>query len=236
MASMNPGLAKLVEKQMRNWELARTQRPAKPKAQGEEVADFIAISRAVGAGGAAGADIANDLGGRLGWPVFNKEILQAMAGDDPIRERLYNSMDERDVGWLEESLRSLMQGEFQKNDYFHCLIATVLSLARKGPAVFLGRAADLILPRDRGFRVRLMASAEHCVASYAEHQKLSTKAARQEVERIEAERADFVRRHFKIEADEPSRHDLIINLESFSAARAVEMILSARKLRRGGAG
>jgi cytidylate kinase len=233
MPSMNPGITKLVEKQMRNWEIARRQRPVEERPPQKEVEGFIAISRAVGAGGAAGADVANTLGRRLGWPVFNKEILQAMAKDDPTRERLYNSMDERDLGWMEESLRSLMQGVFKKNDYFHRLTETVLALARQGPAVFLGRAADQILPKNRGFRVRLMASPERCIESYAEHHSLGIEQAREEVERIEQERAEFVHRHFRIEASEPSRHDLIINLDYFSAEQAVELILSARKLHGG---
>ena len=230
-AFRNPAIAKLVEKQLRNWEIAQSQRPARPEPGRKEVEDFIAGSRAVGAGGAAGAGIANVLGARLGWPVFNKEILHAMAADDPTRERLYNSMDERDLSWLEESLRSLMESSFKKNDYFHRLTATVLALARQGPAVFRGRAADLILPQDRGFRVRLAASRQHCIKSYAEHHGIDLEQARTEVERIETERADFVRNHFGIDAAEQSRHDLIINLDRFSADQAVELILAGLNMR-----
>jgi len=229
MPPMNPAIAKLVEKQMRNWEIARSQGPVVDTRR-PEVADFIAVSRAVGAGGAAGARIAGLLGETLGWPVFNKEILQAMAEDDFTRERLYHSLDERDIGWLEESLRSLMEGTFKKNDYFNKLTSTVLALARQGPAVFRGRAVDLILPRGRGFRVRLIASRESCVRSYAEHHSLDPEAAREELDRIEEERAEFVRRQFKIEACSPDRHELTLNLDSFSPDQAVELILRARDL------
>lgn len=231
MPSMSPGMSKLVEKQLRNWEIARSQRPTDAKAEPVEVADFLALSRAVGAGGAAGADIAHAVGQKLGWPVFNKEILQAMAADDPTRERLYKSMDERDIGWVEESLRALMQGAFKKNDYFHRLTEAVLAIARQGPAVFRGRAADLILPRARGFRVRLTASREHCVKNYAEHHNCDAEQASTEIDRIGTERADFVRKHFGVEASQESRHDLTINLESFSAYQAVELIITGMETR-----
>ena len=47
-ASSDAALAKLVERQMRNWELAKTQRLAVAEPQRREVEDFIAISLAVG--------------------------------------------------------------------------------------------------------------------------------------------------------------------------------------------
>ncbi|HUU83437.1 MAG TPA: cytidylate kinase family protein [Phycisphaerae bacterium] len=229
--SGNPAHAKLVEKQLRNWEIARSQRPTPPPVRKKEVEDFIAISRAVGAGGAAGSQIVSVLGAKLGWPVFNKEILQAMAADDPTLERIYDSMDERDLSWVEESLRSLVEGSFKKNDYFRRLTTTVLALARQGPAVFRGRAVDLILPRDRGFRVRLTASPASCIRNYAEHHEIDLGRARTELARIETDRAEFVRHHFAIDPAEQSRHDLIINLDRFTADQAVELILRGLKMR-----
>ena len=230
-ASRHPDLAKLAEKQLRNWEIARSQRPAQPAPRPIEVEDFVACSLAVGAGGAAGAQIAGRLGARLNWPMFDKEILQAMADDDPTRERIYHSLDERDLSWLEESLGSLAQSSFKKNDYFHRLTTTVLALALQGPAVFRGRAADLILPQDRGFRVRLTASRQSCIDGYAQQQDLDPTRAGEEVERIESERADFVQRHFGVAAAEQSRHDLIVNLDRFTADQAVDLILAAREMR-----
>ena len=227
----NVGVEKLVERQMRNWELARSQRATPPPAERPEVEPFVAVSRAVGSVGPAGADIPATLGERLGWPVFDKEILQAMADDDRIRQQLYASMDERDLGWFEESLRALMHGEFTKNDYFHRLTRTVLAIARQGSTVFVGRAADLILPRHRGLCVRLTVSGEQCVRNYAEQHKISPDQARAEVQRIETERAEFVQRHFKVDAADQNRHDLIVNLEQFTPDQAVELILTALKMR-----
>ena len=108
--------ARLVERQMRNWELARAQRLSVPAPQRKEVEDFIAVSRAVGAGG---VEVAARLGEALSWPVFDREILDVMAGDDEMRRQVYASMDERDMSWFEETASSLLQPEVVKNDYFH---------------------------------------------------------------------------------------------------------------------
>ncbi len=218
---------KLVERQMRNWELARAQRPTEPAAIQNEVEDFIAISRAVGAGG---LDVATRLGETLKWPVFDRQILDIMAGDNELRRRIYASMDERDMGWCEETLQVLLRPEFVKNDYFHRLTKTVLTLARQGHAVFLGRGVDLILPRDVGFRVRLVASHETCVAHYSERHGLSREEADTEIVRVEREREEFIHRHFQAEAADQARYDLVINMGQFSREQAVDVILEARQV------
>ena len=144
----DPGLSKIVEKQMRNWEISRAQQVGTLKRGEAEVADFVTISNIVGAGG---NEVAALLAEELNWPVFDRQILSTMAGDDDVRTRLYRSMDERDLGWFENVFRSLMQEEFRKNDYFHSLTETILCLARQGPAIFVGRSDSLrhVPPRDR---------------------------------------------------------------------------------------
>ncbi len=218
-----PGIAKLVEKQMRNWELARAQRLDVPEQQRLQVEHFVTISRQVGAGGLPFGSL---LAERLGWPLFDREILQVMAGDDAVRRRIYDSLDERDVTWREATLRSLVQPEIVKDDYFHRLTQTVLSLARQGRAVFVGRGADRILPRDLGLRVGLVAPIEARVRHMADLRTMPQEQAREEVARIESERADFIRRHFGVDAADPTRFDLTINIDRLPVDAAVDLVLN----------
>ncbi|HEY3244139.1 MAG TPA: cytidylate kinase-like family protein [Phycisphaerae bacterium] len=224
-----PEVSLLAERQMRNWELARRQRVARsaPETapQGEA---FVCISRAVGSGGSRVAQL---LGERLGWATFDREILQFMAGDDRLRAQLYESMDERDESWLESVVRCLLEGDFHRDDYCHRLVDTVLRLARKGPAVFLGRATDLFLPQAAGLRVRIIAPREVCLRNFAARRQLDLEEARRTIERIERERAEFIRHHFQREAEDPTRYDLIINRQRFSEAQAVELIVAGLRVR-----
>jgi cytidylate kinase len=154
-----------------------------------------------------------------------------MAGDDQVRTRLYEKMDERDTNWLESMIRNLLQGEYRKEDYLYRLSEAVLALARQGPAVFLGRGADFVLPQDRGLRVRLMAPDETRIGMYAKQHNCDEDTARAEIARIEREREDFFRRCFgKMRAD-PTRFDLMVNLGRMSQPEAVEVILAALRLR-----
>lgn len=217
-------IGRVVEKQMRNWELACAQRHQEATADQPQVAEFIAISRMVGVGGSA---VAAALGEKLGWPVWDRRILDVMAGNDDLRRRIYGSMDERDLDWLEEALRATGQPEFVRNDYFHVLRKTVLSLARQTGAIFLGRGADQILPRNSGLRVRLVAPLDWRIRQFADRAKLSATEASYEVRRIDRERNEFVWRHFGISADDPIRYDLTLNLASIAHDGVVELIRSA---------
>ncbi len=219
---------RLVERQMRNWELDRAVRRARPEAQRAEIEPFVAISRQVGAGG---REVAMLLGERLGWAVFDKEILHAMAGDDATRERVYASMDERDLGWFAEMMRSLLDRSFVRNDYFHRLTKTVFSIARNGRAVFLGRGIGWLLPRTAGLRVRIVAPLEIRLRSYCAQNKMAADEACATMERLEQERAQFINAHFGADVADPSEYDLTVNLGRFSTVQAVDLIETANKLR-----
>jgi cytidylate kinase len=216
--------AALVDRQMRNWELARSQRLSTPAVERPEVEDFICVSRMVGVGDA----VSNLLASRLGWPIFDKQILATMAGDDSRRRQVYASMDERDISWWEDVLNPLIRSGERRNDYYPRLCETVLSLARQSPSVFIGRGLDRVLPSRLGFRVQLVAPLEVRVGRYADAHGLDAAAARREIERIETDRSKFIRHHFGVDATDPLRHDLTVNVDRLPVASAVEIILHAR--------
>ena len=226
----SPEIEKIVDRQLRNWELRRTQRSHVDEARRPDVEDFIAISRQVGAGA---SEIASALATQLKWPRFDREILQAMAGDDATRRKIYESLDECDLGWWEEAFRSVTDPEFIRNDYFRRLVKTTLSLARQGSAVFVGRGADLMLPLHLGFRVRIVAPIAMRLQRFADRHGMDLKQAGDIVTRIDRERAEFVRHHFRVDINDPTRCDMTLNMEHFSIDQAVEAILAVRTAMKG---
>ncbi len=217
-------LARAVERQMRHWELARAQRPA-PASGGDDdhAGPFVTISRLVGAGG---FDIATQLAERLTWPIFDRQILQTMANDDLVRTRLYEQMDERDMSWLDSAVRWLIRGELNKDDYFRRLSETVLTIARQGSAIFVGRGADLILRSTAGLRVSIVAPREQRIATLAERHGSAHAEAEVELERIDHERREFVRQYFGKGADDPARYDVVLNSARLTETQSVEVILA----------
>ena len=221
------GVNAIVERQMRNWELGRLQRRQEPEHAQPVVADFITISRELGCGG---HEVARLVAERLGWPMFDKEILDLMAEHDEVRRQVYQSLDERDLSWLEESLRSFMDPSFSRNDFFHRLSETILSLARQASAVFLGRGAEYILPRTHGFRVRFVAPLDSRIRHHARRKSIPEAQAGAEVLRLDRERRDYIAKYFKTDPSDPLRADIIVNMSRYSPASAAELVLAARKL------
>lgn len=204
------------------------QRPEVFVTQRQEFAPFVTIANICGAGG---REVAQALSERLGWPVFDREILTLMARDDDVRESLYRSMDERDLNWFENVFRTLVQQEFRKNDYFHRLTQVVLWLARQGPAIYIGRSVDLILPQDKGLRVKIVAPMERCIDNFVRFSNVSREQARREIERIERERREFVENHFHIDPQTATRFDLQIRVDRFTTSQVVDLIVCAMKAR-----
>jgi len=220
------GVARAVEHQMRNWEFQKAQTAGGGPTFQESVCHFIAISRMPGAGGRVLADL---LAERLGWPVFDKDILHLMAGDDRIRQKLYESMDEKDLGWLDQMLNLLISTEFRRNDYFRQLTRTVLAVTRQGRAIFLGRGAGLILPRDRGLSVRVVASMDGCVQRYAERTKLPPDQCRRDLVRLGEERERFIAQYFNRRSGDPLCYDLVLNFDYLSSTDGAEVVLAAMR-------
>ena len=227
---VSPEIEKMVDRQLRNWEMRRTQRVRADEPRRPEVEDFITVCRQAGAGASG---IAAALAARLNWPRFDKEILQAMAGDDATRHKIYQSLDERDLGWWEETVRSVTDPEFIRNDYFRRLVKTTLSLARQGSAIFVGRGVDLMLPRNVGFRVRIVAPIAMRLQRFADRHSMTLTQAGDIVTRVDRERAEFVRHHFRVDINDPTRCDLTFNMEHFSIDQAVEAIVAVRTMMKG---
>lgn len=218
----------LLQKQMRLWEASRAERLATPEPCRPEVEQCICISRQVGAGG---FQVASNLSKRLGWAFFDRELLRKMAGDNDTRERVYKSMDERDLTWFEEALRAFTDPEFVRNDYFHQLTRAVLSIARQGHAVLLGRGSNLILPRESTVSARIVAPIEDRVTRLVAVSDMTRTQAAELIEKLEGERRGFVATHFHRDVDDPSNYDIALNSELLDAEAMTEAILGVQRAR-----
>jgi len=189
------------------------------------VAFTIALSREAGTYGAA---IARQVGDRLGWPVYDSELLRRIAEDLGVRRTLVDTIDERQRSWLEECLAALSPApEVSEFTYFRHLMETVLSLAKIGSCVIVGRGATKALPFETTLRVRVVAPLEHRAAAVAREHGVSLAAATERVQITDRNRNRFVTSHFKMDATEPTNYDLILNAARFSVAECADLVIAA---------
>jgi len=163
---------------------------------------YLTVSREVASGG---TEVAIRVGERLGWKVLGRELVQDLAHQLELDPRLLDLMDETRVGWFSETLLNLFNSR--------------------------GRAANLILPPEKGLRVRIVAPREFRVAALVDREGLELRAAGNRLDKIDDSRAEFVRRHFRIEAADPYYYDLVIDTFRFGIGASADLICRALEVR-----
>ena len=191
---------------------------------------YLLISREKGAGGSAVAQLA---GKRLGWQVFDKEIVDAIAQEAHVRRELIESLDERDRTTIQDAVARLLDPQpMETAGYLAHLHQILLTLGHQGDVVIVGRGAEYVLPSQFGLRARMVARVEVRVRRIASEGDLSLKAARVEVESSDHERRTLARRHFQQDVGNPLNQDLTVNTAELTVEAATEVVLAAvqRKL------
>ena len=185
----------------------------------------IALSRETGTYGAA---IAREVGNRLGWPVYDSELLQRIADDMGVHRNLLENVDERQQNWLSECLAALSaQPGINQSAYFRRLVETLLSLASHGHCVIVGRGATKVLPQATTLRVRIVAPREQRILAVQREHKITLKEATARVENTDRERNRFVMSHFQIDPTDPANYDLVLNAGRLSCADCAEIVIAA---------
>ena len=185
----------------------------------------ITISRESGAGGAV---VAQEVGRLLGWPVYDRELLERIAEQAGLRSELLESLDEKRSHWLVEILEavsgvSVMSGA----SYARHLAETILALASHGNCVIVGRGSTLIVPPKMSLRVRLVASLDDRTERECKRLGVSKAAAVEHVRTNDAHREGFVKDYFHRNVGDPHDYDLIVNTSRFTVEQAARIIVDA---------
>jgi cytidylate kinase len=183
----------------------------------------ITLSRETGTGG---TEIAQEVGTRLGWPVYDHKLLERIAQDAGVRASLLESVDEHRGTWLKEAFEGLFGAPYiSEPAYVHHLVKTVLALGAHGECVIVGRGAAFILPAASTLRVRLIAPSWHRVATLSQRQGIDRAEASEKVLALDKERTGFVRDYFQHDSRNPHYYDLVLNTARFSVAECAELIV-----------
>jgi cytidylate kinase len=170
----------------------------------------ITMSRDFGSGGDI---IATRLCQRLDLPLYDEELLRAVAErlqDDPAIIRL---MDEgfgraKDM-WL---YRLLSGKDISHDSYRDTLIKVVMSLGRLG-GVILGRGAHVILAHECALRVRIAGSPEACAKRLAAGGHGEEGALLEQAREMNHRRGKFVWEVFHSRLSDASEFDITVNTD-----------------------
>jgi hypothetical protein len=192
---------------------------------GAPAAVTLAISREAGS---RGGSIARRIGKRLGWQVYDQELLEFLCANDAARQSVLADVPADAAGWVAAQLDRVGRdrgidpraegGEMPR---------LILSLAARGQAILVGRGAGFYLPREASLHVRVVAPLPDRIAHMADWSRLTREQAAEQVRVRDERRAEFLLRHFGRRTADQYDFDLVINSGLLSEETCADVILAA---------
>ncbi len=187
----------------------------------------ITVSRQFGSRGRL---VATRLSERLDWSLWDKDLVDTIARDAEVSRRVVESFDERTISEIDRLAHSLI-GKYEAGgfNYERHLAKVLMSVAKYGYAVILGRGSSFLVPQ--ALNVRLIATEQFRTENIRAELGISREEAKELVNRTDRERAEFIRRAFNKDVSDPLNFDLVLKMDSFDVDEATELILNALELR-----
>ena len=200
-------------------------------------ADVLTISHQYGSGGSR---VARALGQRLGWSVWEKEIVRKIASQYKVSEEYIEAKDERVDSFIERMVGLFGLGGFESayevppplwlNDaqLVRMTKGIVEDVAREGRAIFIGRAGNHILTnRPHSLHVFLFAPLSIRIERVMQIEGLAHAAAEQRIAGMDKLRTDYVHTFYHADWRDPSTYNLLIDTGLWGEEKTTEMILWA---------
>lgn len=185
----------------------------------------IAFSREAGAGG---IPVAQEVGRRLNWPVYDQELLEHLASDLKVDVSLVEDYDERRGSWLVDCIKAFSAtASVSESAYFHRLVRMIQAIGSRGECLIVGRGSTFILHPETTLRVRIVAAHDDRVAFIAGDRNLNRAEAQKFVDTKDRERGRFIKDHFHKDPADPQNYDLVLNRSRFGVDETAEMVIEA---------
>lgn len=214
-----PHVSTLVDEQVRRWNLAQQARRAALHWP------IITVSREFGSLGAATAE---RVASRLGFRLWDQEVVHAIAEESGASAKLVASLDEHTRSGLEDLISGALLGVAGTTDGYVRELARVFhTISSHGGAVVVGRGAQWVVPADKALRVRVVCPLDKRVAGYAQRKGIAPKDAEKIVRDTERDRRTFFQQRFGRDVTDPTFYDLLINTGTFDVDATAELIVTA---------
>lgn len=193
----------------------------------------ITIGRQLGAGGRL---LAEELGRRLGVPVYNRELVEEAARHSGLDKRLFEKADEHEgnvtpLGTGIWSFGSMISSGYINNDtLFGIQSQAIESLAERGSCIIVGRCADYVLREHPGLlSVFVTASLEDRVERICARCGKSEKECRNMITSSERKRASYYNYYSFKSWGAAESYDLCVNSSLLGIEGCADLVEAALK-------
>ena len=192
-----------------------------------KVRPFVTVSREAGSGGKL---VAKLVGKKLGFKVYNKVLIEMTAKKAKKRKALIEGLDERDRGFTDDLVHSLLNPEYvSEQTYIKSLCEVMLSVAQKGNCVLLGRAGNFITSQYGGLHVRISAPFLVRAGYTSQYEGYTLYEAKERVKKVDKRRKEFVKQYFSKNPSNANYYDLVLNSTYLSIDQIVDIVVVAFK-------
>jgi hypothetical protein len=196
-----------------------------PEESAGQIGPYVAISRLHGSGG---AELAQRVGATLGWPVLDRAVLEMVAKQLNVEPNALVPLDQGAASWFTDVLGEVMPIDIVSRDTYTDHLRRVFHLlATPGRVVFLGRAAHLFLPRERGLSVRVVADLEDRVARIRARDGVDEARALADIEAVDKAREHFIWRTFNRKPSDPDLYDLVVSSTQLPIDVLADVVVTA---------
>jgi cytidylate kinase len=189
----------------------------------------IAVSREAGA---RGGTIARRVGRKLGWQVYDQELLEYMAQEAVVSQGVLDAPPAAPADWVEARLQQLLRDKaLSDHPTIVNLARVVLTLGAQGQVVLLGRGAGCLLPRETTLAVRFIAPLHERIAYMGQWMRLPVEEAAERVRLSDERRREFVVNNFHRDPNEVHQYDMVLNSSLLGEDVCAELIVQATRVR-----
>jgi len=216
----------VVEHQMAQWSHDKDEKEQQIHLSDGTEIHYVTVGRDAGSGGVEVAQMLADL---MQWNLYDKKIIDYMAEDMNVHVKVLSSVDEQTVGKINQWLGSLFSGTKQVSpqSYYEHLSKVLLVIAQHKNAVIVGRAAGLILPRDKGLSIRVTAPFNLRCKRYAAENNLTLESATSAVKKTDKAQRSFVKDFLGEDLSDPKHYDIVCNTEKLYPISVAELVCRA---------
>jgi cytidylate kinase-like protein len=198
--------------------------------------DMVTVSREYGAGG---SEFARALGSRLGWYVFDQDLIARVAERLHLKTGIVEQRDEQPPGWFARIAATLLiappespllletSGLLTPDSIAEAAHAAIVEAAQKLPVIIVGHGAQYIF-RDRPgtLQVRLTAPVESRLPRIRARDGGTDRDAADRARHMDAQRQGYVQRYYHHNWSDPHLFDAQFNTGRTTIAEAVSAVAS----------
>jgi len=218
----------VIEEQIANWKHEDSK--ASRRSPKNKTYPVITISREFGALGAA---VAAQIEKKIGFKVWDKDLLLAITNELGGGVKAIELLDEKKQQTVEETITGFLKNMPTSTKYLRSLIKVVNTIEQYGNSIIVGRGANYVCKHPGVLNVRVVCPLKERINRYADKEKISQKQSAVIIENKERERNEFVKLNFHKDPSTPSDYDLILNSKMFSPEQMADIVITTYNKKNG---